>query len=668
MKGRYSIFLALCHGAFLFAPSIFAAPPTVSFVSPRLPESSINRGDTVYLRADAQDSDGQISRVEFYVNTTNLVGVSLAPPFTAWWTNRVEPGTDNFFLTAVAVDDALERATSAVVRVWAYPFGPRTLDWAPPSGSMGDWNMRDFNWRSASLYTHFRPYDTVRFNSSPMRVFIGADGVPAPVAPAGRVTIPSGTFTGGDILTGTLEITRAVFTNYAGSLSFPGGTHVAGGGSLTYNIAQAPPGAVVHFGTGPVNLSGGSTLDFNLMPNQMATLENDIGFVDGATQCTLRMGAFNASNAVARFTGVLHLSTPLRVEIHNGNNYFSPEGIRDADNHEWAGPIILSQRQPAFQPGLFLWGSYRSKGLLLSGSIRDGLGTMTNRLTLQTYAVPVIRLSGANTYAHGTLIDYSPSAPQSWVEVAPESSLGRGNVEVRGALHLTGNQNINSNATVTMAGGRIIIDSGVKVRISRLHISPGTLPTTVGLFTQTNAPNWFRSNGTLRLPAVNLPPSIAITNPSNGAMLAAADPLVIRALASDLDSYIERVEFYLNGSLAGVRTNPPYTLSLSSAPLGDATLHAVIFDDDGASTTSVPVQVRIAPRLDSIRAVDTNLVAIQFRTLPEHSLALESSDSLVNPDWTNLATFSGSSITATQIVTNAVPENVPSRYYRLRTQ
>src|SRR6185436_4902101 len=93
---------------------------------------------------------------------------------------------------------------------------------------------------------------------------------------------------------------------------------------------------------------------------------------------------------------------------------------------------------------------------------------------------------------------------------------------------------------------------------------------TNGLFAGTNMATYLYlvSNGTFRLPASNLRPSVSLTNPLNGATFAAGDTLVMQAAVEDVDSYIARVEFRVNGVLFGVRTNAPWQLSLRNAPAG----------------------------------------------------------------------------------------------------
>lgn len=651
------------------AMSLRAAPPFVSMANPPN-DAVVNIGDDVYLRARVGDSDpgGQVTQVDYYTNGV-LLGTATAAPWAVWWRNAMGVNVE---VRAVATDIAMERGTSFVVRVTAEPARVRNLMWASSTSLPGEaqWNTRDFKWFESAVggrSTLFHPGDSVTIYSWDP-VFIGVDGVPMPVSPSAISSWTAMMLHGGDILTGSLAPNSvAVLTNYAGSLSFPGGTvlRTPGALNLTFNIARAPQGASVHLGTGPITVMD-SRFNFDLVTNQFATLENDFYFEQQNSPPVLQPAAFGMHNATAKFTGALNLNAYVTVMLGSGTRGFAREGERDADYHEWAGPIILNQTRNA-QIGLSVQGQGRSKGLLLSGGIKDGGGTWTNRLTLRGSATPVIRVSGSNTYARGTLIDLPQvGGPPCWVEVAPESSLGFGDVEVRGTLRLMGNGNIHSNATVRLTQGRVIIDSGVKVRVNRLAIFGETYA--AGVFSSTNSFNRITSNGTIRVPTVNLQPSVAMASPANGGLLNWANAVELRATPSDRDSYIERVEFYVDGSRAGTRMTAPFSLSISNMAAGGHTVYAMVYDDDGGVGSSAEVTFTVAPGIDAIRYVETNVVAVEFRTAAGQSVELEASDWLAPTMWSTMGSFSGAAEMVSHVVTNAIPAGVTTRYFRLRIE
>jgi len=258
----------------------------------------------------------------------------------------------------------------------------------------------------------------------------------------------------------------------------------------------------------------------------------------------------------------------------------------------------------------------------------------------------------------------SDSGVKDVVEVAPESSLGTGDVDVSGILRLMGSRNIAPNANVRiLSGGKIILDSGVKVRIRSLGL--GTNIFTSGLFTATNAPFYLASNGTFRLPATNLLPTISLTTPLDGASFMAGDTISMQAALADVDSYIARVEFHVNGAFFSVPTNTPFRATLTNAPGGTYPLQAVVHDDDGGVSTSSVVNVTVAPRINRIESPHAEIAVIEFNSLLNQSCVLQAADTLWPADWTNIANFSGDAVPRQLRVTNALPVGVNTRFYRL---
>lgn len=87
-------------------------PPTVSIISPSNNETFAANA-TITLTADAKDSDGTISKVEFYNGLTKL-GESTTNPYEYIWTNVAE---GEYTLTAVATDDSQNKTTSSEISI-----------------------------------------------------------------------------------------------------------------------------------------------------------------------------------------------------------------------------------------------------------------------------------------------------------------------------------------------------------------------------------------------------------------------------------------------------------------------------------------------------------------------------------------------------------------------
>src|SRR6185369_1649294 len=93
-------------------PTASNNPPTIALNDPQ-PNTAFNAGATVVMDATASDSDGIVSRVDFYQGTT-LLGTDTSSPYTFNWPN-VAGGV--YSLTAKATDDGGAVASSNVITV-----------------------------------------------------------------------------------------------------------------------------------------------------------------------------------------------------------------------------------------------------------------------------------------------------------------------------------------------------------------------------------------------------------------------------------------------------------------------------------------------------------------------------------------------------------------------
>ncbi len=93
----------------------------------------------------------------------------------------------------------------------------------------------------------------------------------------------------------------------------------------------------------------------------------------------------------------------------------------------------------------------------------------------------------------------------------------------------------------------------------------------------------------------NLPPTVSLTAPANGAVFTFPAVVAITANANDADGTVDSVEFYVNNVKVGVdKTLPsPFTFNWTSV-IGPANLTAKAYDDNGAVTTSALRSITIA--------------------------------------------------------------------------
>jgi hypothetical protein len=91
-------------------------------------------------------------------------------------------------------------------------------------------------------------------------------------------------------------------------------------------------------------------------------------------------------------------------------------------------------------------------------------------------------------------------------------------------------------------------------------------------------------------------PIVRITSPSEGRVFAPGTVISVEAEASDADGTVMNVEFYEGEHYLGEDLSSPYSYTwtdAANAPEGQYVLTAVVTDNDGLSTTSEPVMLRI---------------------------------------------------------------------------
>jgi hypothetical protein len=94
----------------------------------------------------------------------------------------------------------------------------------------------------------------------------------------------------------------------------------------------------------------------------------------------------------------------------------------------------------------------------------------------------------------------------------------------------------------------------------------------------------------------NLPPSVALTNPVEGAVFTLPTNIVLRATATDPDGSVAKVELFNHATnKLGEATTAPYVVNWNNAPVGSNILTAVATDGLGLSKVSAPVHITVNP-------------------------------------------------------------------------
>jgi len=91
----------------------------------------------------------------------------------------------------------------------------------------------------------------------------------------------------------------------------------------------------------------------------------------------------------------------------------------------------------------------------------------------------------------------------------------------------------------------------------------------------------------------NTPPSVQITNPAPGAVLAERDTIMLEVAAVDSDGSVRTVEFFSGAIPLGTVTNAPFRLSWTNVAAGNYALTARATDNRAGMSTSAVVSITV---------------------------------------------------------------------------
>src|SRR5258706_2322352 len=95
--------------------------------------------------------------------------------------------------------------------------------------------------------------------------------------------------------------------------------------------------------------------------------------------------------------------------------------------------------------------------------------------------------------------------------------------------------------------------------------------------------------------AANVPPTVAITNPPNGSVLASPATFSVAARASDTDGSVTNVLFLQGTTPLGNVRNSPYFVTVQTLEAGDYTFSAVASDNGGGKSTKAVTILLVTP-------------------------------------------------------------------------
>jgi chitinase len=151
----------------------------------------------------------------------------------------------------------------------------------------------------------------------------------------------------------------------------------------------------------------------------------------------------------------------------------------------------------------------------------------------------------------------------------------------------------------------------------------------------------FGMTGLISVAAVELPPNISITNPTDGATFSAPASFTLAATASDPDGTVTNVQFFQGATSLGNVASSPYTTPVNNLAAADYTFSAVATDNGGLTATNavtIHVVTPIAIVLSSPRFLPPADFQFNYTANTGLTYIIQRSSNLSSGTWTTMST------------------------------
>ena len=581
-------------------------PPTVSITAPNEGASFIE-ATAIQINASADDTDGTISKVEFYQNG-NLLNTDFSFPYSFTWNNATPGGKA---LTAKAFDDDNASTTSAPVNIIV------TADAAPSVSITSPANGANFT-AGASIQINASATDDLAVTNVEFYEgvnLLGSDN-----------SFPY-SFNWNNPAIGNYSLTAKAFDNNLQSTT---------SSTITVEVlADAPPTVSITSPADGAIFTAGQTIIIN------ATATDDIGiaqvdFYAGATF----LGSDNSFPYSFSWTNVQEgnyaltataFDTQFQGTISNVVNItVDTIPVGDLEALLVVGNLSLNNGDQALKTRLETLGFNVTVVVASSSVTADATGknlvfisSTVNAANVGTkftsVTVPVINCEQA---LHDDLGMTSSASGNSG------STANQTQINIIGAGHPLAAALPNAPVTIYTSAQAITwgkpsvnavkiattMSSSAQISIfgyeSGAAMVSGNAPARrVGFFLQDAGAAFLTASGTALLdaaitwaanstpPPPNTPPTVSINNPLEGAVFVAPANITIDATANDPDlgGSISLVEFYQGAILLGSDNSFPYSFNWNGVAQGNYQLTAKAFDNLNASATSSIVNITVNP-------------------------------------------------------------------------
>lgn len=530
--------------------------PTVSITNPAN-GAQLTAGRQVRIEADADDLNGQVSKVDFYVRTTGsgsglaLIGSDTSAPYQADWIAY----EGNLDIVAIATDNEGAESDESVINVTVEKQGT----WLPYEDNNGTVTVNP-SAVSANVILHFpnmgfrvTDWGTVIISGNRISVDAKVDRWTGESASTPMDLDTS--YTLGQLAEGEYTFTFTTWDKVIKTVSFTiGGSGKPIEGRIEaedfdsfYDTSGLP--GTESCSEGGLNvgwIEPGEWLEYDVYVQETGTYDVSVQVAAQTNSGALRilmdgtdvtgLITFNPTGSWQGWTTVTVNNVNLSAGSRKMRIVFESAGM----NINYADFVLKAENEP--------------KGFEFTGTLPNGLvdGQMVNYKTTAAFDGSVVTItfeSSANLhsiYLHTPGFNSMTKDGSVWKSEL--SGYSEGNVLTWYYVAIgSGSQadNVSAQHTWTVAKGGIV---------------------------------------------VNNPPEIFLTAPANGTQYYPGDTVNITAEADDSDGYVTGVEFFVNGTSIGTQTSPAagksYKLNWTAPAAGSYTISAVAADDKGLTSNS----------------------------------------------------------------------------------
>jgi lysophospholipase L1-like esterase len=546
--------------------------PACTLITPT-PNSAYGPGSNISLKATASDTDGTITKVDFY-NGTTLIGTSATAPYNFVWA-KVPAGiyhvtakaTDNVGITKISLPAKITVSTQGSDALYAENFDANTsAGWTANGGTWVAENQRWNNTNTNGVFTSFyngNTFSNYTYSLDATPVWGNNIGFIFNYQDAGNYYLL-------EINGNTKNTAITKMQDYSASV-ITHGTFIGNGFNTNHQISIKNDAA-----TTTVSING-------------ATVFNNVPTTDFASG---KIGLY-AFYCPAYFDNILVTS----------NNKFPAVSITTPAYHttltEPANIVVTASATDA-DGTVGNVAFYSDASLIGNSSTAPYTATLTNAPAgVYNFTAKATDNKGSSITSSAVKVIVNPSgsvAPVVGITSPAAHSSFAGPATIQIAASASDADGSISKVEFYNEAQLLATATASPYTITWSGVAAGTYRLTALAYDITNV---VTSSAPVTIIVTNEAPVVSITSPTNNQTYTAPANVGIIASASDGDGTIARVDFY-NGTAKLGSTVSPYTFNWSNLSTGSYSIMAIAYDNAGDSTVSSPVNITVNAPVKSI--------------------------------------------------------------------